>query len=70
MPTMLICPICGVAGSVRFKGNAIEIDYDFDQWGRKCAHPGAPSMTSCPGMRTIMQLIVSQVRQPDDDAKD
>jgi len=64
MPTTLICPTCNVACAVHVDGDGVKIDYDFDEWSRRCAHPDSASMAICPSMRTVARLMLSQLIPP------
>jgi hypothetical protein len=70
MPTTLICPTCGASADVHLDGDALRIDYDYGAWSRRCAHPGIASMSTCPGMQSVVQLLVTQLRLPDDRTDD
>jgi hypothetical protein len=68
MPTTLICPSCGSEGVVHLKqaGGHIELTYDCHAKARRCVHPAVDSMANCPHMQPILQLLLSQVRQPNE----
>lgn len=64
MPTTLVCPQCGVVAVVHIDRDPIEVEYDQNQWSRRCAHPTSDALALCPRMRPTLQLLVSRARPP------
>ena len=64
MPTTLICPDCGAPATVRFDRDVVRVDYSYDLWLRQCVHPGTASMSACPGVEAVIQLLLTQLRLP------
>jgi hypothetical protein len=49
---------------VRFGRNELRVDCRYDHWERQCERPGAASISVCPGVETVMQLLLAQLRRP------
>jgi hypothetical protein len=64
VPTTLICPDCNAVATVHLDRDVVRVDYSYDQWWRQCVHPGAVGMSTCPGVETVMQLLLTQLRRP------
>jgi hypothetical protein len=47
MRTPLVCPDCGTPISVDLEREGIQVEYDIDEWTRRCAHPDAGGPQRC-----------------------
>jgi hypothetical protein len=62
MRTPLVCPDCGTPISVDLDREGIQVEYDIDEWTRRCAHPDAGGPTMCPALHRRLRLLLEQER--------
>jgi YD repeat-containing protein len=70
MPSTFVCSHCGVAGIVHFDRGAIQTEYSYDDWSRRCAYPDADGLAACPNLReTLQRLLIQAARRPNGRSK-
>ena len=55
----LECPLCGTTCTVDTDQDSIVIDYDYDEWRRRCRHSDADDLATCPEMLARIRRLVA-----------
>ena len=61
MPTTIACFHCGISAAVDLGEAPMKIEYDHEEWERKCAVCDAGGILLCPNMRSIGDRALQQL---------
>lgn len=64
MPTTVACFHCGASAAVDLDRSPTIVEYDYGEWGRKCAFPDVDGLALCANMRAILRVLGVQLDQP------
>ena len=63
------CPRCGSTCTLEIGQDPLIIDYDYDDWRKRCQYPSVDALTSCPGMLPTLRPFLPRPPEPKPDGK-